>query len=83
MKRYDAVLFDLLTALIDSWALWNRVAGTAARLKNNDKNNDCFMKPPSLMAMPLPRSGRLRKARSTRSNEGTALSVPQNLIVDV
>ncbi len=26
--RYDAILFDLLTALIDSWALWNRVAGS-------------------------------------------------------
>ena len=30
MKRYDAVLFDLLTALIDSWTLWNRVAGNEA-----------------------------------------------------
>lgn len=30
MKRYDAVLFDLLTALIDSWSLWNRVAGDEA-----------------------------------------------------
>lgn len=28
MQRYDAVLFDLLTALIDSWSLWNRVAGS-------------------------------------------------------
>ena len=27
MQRYDAILFDLLTALIDSWSLWNRVAG--------------------------------------------------------
>lgn len=25
--RFDAVLFDLLTALIDSWSLWNKVAG--------------------------------------------------------
>jgi 2-haloacid dehalogenase len=25
--RYDAILFDLLTALIDSWSLWNRIAG--------------------------------------------------------
>jgi 2-haloalkanoic acid dehalogenase type II len=25
--RYDAVLFDLLTALLDSWSLWNTVAG--------------------------------------------------------
>jgi len=24
---FDAVLFDLLTALLDSWTLWNRVAG--------------------------------------------------------
>lgn len=30
MKRYDAVLFDLLTALIDSWSLWNRIAGDEA-----------------------------------------------------
>lgn len=30
MRRYDAILFDLLTALIDSWALWNRVAGSEA-----------------------------------------------------
>lgn len=30
MKRYDAILFDLLTALIDSWSLWNHVAGSAA-----------------------------------------------------
>jgi 2-haloalkanoic acid dehalogenase type II len=26
-RRYDAVLFDLLTALVDSWSLWNAVAG--------------------------------------------------------
>src|SRR5271163_1633953 len=26
-RRYDAVLFDLLTALVDSWSLWNDVAG--------------------------------------------------------
>jgi 2-haloalkanoic acid dehalogenase type II len=26
---YDAVIFDLLTALIDSWTLWNDVAGSA------------------------------------------------------
>lgn len=26
--RYDAVVFDLLTALIDSWSLWNNVAGS-------------------------------------------------------
>ncbi len=30
MLRYDAVLFDLLTALLDSWTLWNNVAGSAA-----------------------------------------------------
>lgn len=29
--RYDAVVFDLLTALIDSWTLWNDVAGSAER----------------------------------------------------
>jgi 2-haloalkanoic acid dehalogenase type II len=28
-RRYDAVIFDLLTALIDSWTLWNAVAGSA------------------------------------------------------
>jgi 2-haloalkanoic acid dehalogenase type II len=28
-KRYDAVVFDLLTALIDSWTLWNAAAGSA------------------------------------------------------
>jgi 2-haloacid dehalogenase len=28
-RRYDAVLFDLLTALLDSSTLWNRVAGNA------------------------------------------------------
>lgn len=27
--RYQAVLFDLLTALIDSWSLWNEIAGSA------------------------------------------------------
>ena len=27
--KYDAVVFDLLTALIDSWTLWNDVAGSA------------------------------------------------------
>lgn len=26
--RFDAVLFDLLTALLDSWTLWNIVAGS-------------------------------------------------------
>lgn len=25
-KRYQGVVFDLLTALLDSWSLWNRVA---------------------------------------------------------
>lgn len=25
---YNAILFDLLTALLDSWSLWNRVAGS-------------------------------------------------------
>lgn len=28
--RYDAVVFDLLTALIDSWTLWNDVAQSEA-----------------------------------------------------
>ena len=28
-RNYDAVVFDLLTALIDSWALWSRAAGSA------------------------------------------------------
>lgn len=27
-RTYDAVVFDLLTALIDSWTLWNRAAGS-------------------------------------------------------
>jgi 2-haloalkanoic acid dehalogenase type II len=30
MARYDAVLFDLLTALLDSWSLWDSVAGNQA-----------------------------------------------------
>ncbi|WP_420993158.1 HAD family hydrolase [Cupriavidus sp. 30B13] len=29
-RQYDFVLFDLLTALLDSWSLWNRVAGGEA-----------------------------------------------------
>ena len=28
MPRYDAILCDLLTALLDSWSLWNAVAGS-------------------------------------------------------
>src|SRR5262249_19964668 len=28
-RNYDAVVFDLLTALIDSWSLWTRAAGSA------------------------------------------------------
>lgn len=27
-SSYDAVIFDLLTALLDSWTLWNSVAGS-------------------------------------------------------
>src|ERR1700730_16837845 len=27
-SRYDAAVFDLLTALLDSWTLWNAVAGS-------------------------------------------------------
>jgi 2-haloacid dehalogenase len=27
--RVDAVLFDLLSGLLDSWSLWNDVAGSA------------------------------------------------------
>lgn len=30
MSRYDVVLFDLLTGLLDSASLWNAVAGSAA-----------------------------------------------------
>lgn len=30
-RAFDAVVFDLLTALINSWTLWNRVAGSAER----------------------------------------------------
>jgi 2-haloalkanoic acid dehalogenase type II len=30
-RRFDAVAFDLLTALIDSWTLWNAVAGSQER----------------------------------------------------
>jgi len=26
--KYDAIIFDLLTALLDSWTLWNDVAGS-------------------------------------------------------
>jgi len=29
--RFDAVLFDLLSGLLDSWSLWDRVAGGAER----------------------------------------------------
>ena len=29
-RRYDAVVFDLLTALINSWTLWNAAAGSEA-----------------------------------------------------
>lgn len=28
-RKYDAVIFDVLTGLIDSWSLWNSVAGDA------------------------------------------------------
>ncbi|HYC45554.1 MAG TPA: HAD-IA family hydrolase [Burkholderiales bacterium] len=28
--KYDAVLFDLLTALLDSWSVWNESAGSEA-----------------------------------------------------
>lgn len=28
--KYDAVVFDLLTALLDSWTVWNAVAGSEA-----------------------------------------------------
>jgi 2-haloalkanoic acid dehalogenase type II len=27
-KKYDAVVFDLLTALLNSWKLWNEIAGS-------------------------------------------------------
>lgn len=29
-QRYGAVVFDLLTGLLDSWSIWNRVAGDEA-----------------------------------------------------
>ena len=29
-RRYDAVLFDLLSALLDSWSLWDDIAGNPA-----------------------------------------------------
>ena len=31
MARYAAVVFDLLSAVIDSWSLWNAIAGNEAR----------------------------------------------------
>jgi 2-haloalkanoic acid dehalogenase type II len=31
MRKYDAVLFDLLTALIDSWTVWDETAGSVQR----------------------------------------------------
>jgi 2-haloacid dehalogenase len=31
MKNYKVVLFDLLTALLDSWTLWNNVAGSEVK----------------------------------------------------
>ena len=33
-QKYDAVLFDLLTALLDSWTLWNRTAGSEEMGRN-------------------------------------------------
>jgi 2-haloacid dehalogenase len=33
-RRFDAVLFDLLTALLDSWTLWNNIAGDAEAGRN-------------------------------------------------
>jgi 2-haloacid dehalogenase len=30
-SRFDAIAFDLLTALVDSWSLWARAAGDEAR----------------------------------------------------
>jgi 2-haloacid dehalogenase len=30
LKKYKGVLFDLLTGLLDSWTVWNRVAGSEA-----------------------------------------------------
>ena len=32
--KYDAIVFDLLTGLIDSWSLWNEIAGS--ELKGRD-----------------------------------------------
>jgi 2-haloacid dehalogenase len=29
-QRFDVILFDLLTALLDSWSVWNHAAGTEA-----------------------------------------------------
>jgi hypothetical protein len=34
-KAYDAVVFDLLTALLNSWKLWNAVAGSAPCLNRS------------------------------------------------
>jgi 2-haloalkanoic acid dehalogenase type II len=31
VQRYDAVLFDLLTALLDSWTVWNEAAGSEGK----------------------------------------------------
>ena len=36
-RKYRAVLFDLLTALIDSWRLWNEVAGSGYDLFGTSK----------------------------------------------
>ena len=32
--KYRAVLFDLLTGLLDSWTVWNRIAGGEAGMRH-------------------------------------------------
>jgi 2-haloacid dehalogenase len=69
-RRYDAVLFDLLTALLDSWSLWNAVAGS-------DQAGRCWRA--AYLAVTY-RTGRYRRYEDLVADAAESVGLPRQLV---
>ncbi len=72
-RRYDAVLFDLLTALLDSWTLWNEVAG----------NTEAGQRWRAEYLRITYATGRYRPYEQLVSDAAEAVGLPRNLAVEL
>jgi 2-haloacid dehalogenase len=72
-RRYDAVLFDLLTALLDSWSLWNAVAG-------GEKAGHCWRAAYLAIAY---RTGRYRPYEDLVAAAADSVGLPRQLAAEL